>query len=44
MKLVNLIPLKELDFPNQDTFDAYIKQHKMRPDTKVTIAGKKTTA
>jgi hypothetical protein len=44
MKLVNLIPLKELDFRNQAAFDAYIKMHKMRPDTKVTIAGKQTTA
>lgn len=44
MKLVNLIPLKEIDFRNQDAFDAYIKQHDLRPDTKVTIAGKTTTA
>ena len=44
MKLVNLIPLKEIDFRNQDAFDAYEKQHKLRPDTKVTIAGKVTTA
>ncbi len=44
MKLVNLIPLKEIDFRNQDQFDAYIKQHELRPDTKVTIAGKVTTA
>jgi len=44
MKLVNLIPLKEIDFPTQDAFDAYNKQHKLRPDTKVTVAGKKTTA
>ncbi len=44
MRLVNLIPLKEIDFKNQDQFDAYIKQHELRPDTKVTIAGKVTTA
>lgn len=44
MKLVNLIPLKEIDFRNQDAFDAYQKQHQLRPDTKVTIAGKATTA
>jgi hypothetical protein len=44
MKLVNLIPLKEIDFKNQDQFDAYIKQHELRPSTKVTIAGKTTTA
>jgi hypothetical protein len=44
MKLVNLIPLHEIDFKNQDAFDSYQKQHKLRPDTKVTIAGKVTTA
>jgi len=44
MKLVNLIPLKEIDFRNQDAFDAYIKKHDIRPSTKVTIAGKTTTA
>jgi hypothetical protein len=44
MKLVNLVPLKEIDFRNQDAFDAYNKQHQLRPDTKVTIAGKLTTA
>lgn len=44
MKLVNLVPLKEIDFRNQDQFDNYIKQHELRPDTKVTIAGKVTTA
>ncbi len=44
MKLVNLIPLKEIDFRNQDQFDNYIKQHELRPSTKVTIAGKVTTA
>ena len=44
MKLVNLIPLKEIDFKNQDQFDAYSKAHELRPATKVTIAGKVTTA
>ncbi len=44
MKLVNLIPLKEIDFRNQDAFDDYNKKHKLRPDTKVTIDGKPTTA
>jgi hypothetical protein len=44
MKLVNLIPLKEIDFRNQDQFDDYQKKHNLRPDTKVTIAGKPTTA
>jgi len=44
MKLVNLVPLKEIDFRNQDQFDDYVKNHELRPDTKVTIAGKVTTA
>ena len=44
MKLVNLIPLKEIDFRNQNQFDDYAKKHTLRPDTKVNIAGKKTTA
>lgn len=44
MKLVNLIPLNEIDFPNQKSFDAYNKKHKLRPDTEVTVAGRKTTA
>ena len=44
MKLIDLIPLKEIDFRNQDQFDDYTKQHSLRPDTKVTIAGKVTTA
>jgi hypothetical protein len=43
MKLVNLIPLKEIDFRNQDQFDDYQQQHSLRPDTKVTIAGKPQT-
>jgi hypothetical protein len=52
--LVDLIPLKErkfikthlqeLEFTHQRSFDAYKKTHKLRPDTKVTIAGKETTA
>ena len=44
MKLVNLIPIKEIDFPSQKAFDAYNKQHDLRPTTKVKIAGKTTTA
>ena len=44
MRLINLIPLQEIDFASQKGFDAYSKQHKLRPDTKVTIAGKTTTA
>ena len=44
MKLVNLVPLKEIDFRNQDQFDDYVKNHELRPDTKVTINGKVTTA
>lgn len=44
MRLVNLIPITEIDFPNQDAFDNYNKQHDLRPTTKVTIAGKTTTA
>ena len=44
MRLINLIPLQEIDFASQKGFDAYNKQHKLRPDTKVTIAGKTTTA
>ena len=51
--LVDLIPLKErkfikthlqeLEFTHQRSFDAYKKTHKLRPDTKVTIAGKPQT-
>ena len=44
MKLVDLIPLQEIDFPNQRAFDQYNKVHKLRPDTKVTVAGRVTTA
>jgi hypothetical protein len=44
MKLINLIPLKEIDFPSQGAFDTYSKNHKLRPTTKVKIAGKTTTA
>jgi len=54
MRLVDLIPIKErkfiktrlqeLEFTHQSSFDAYKKTHKLRPDTKVTIAGKETTA
>jgi hypothetical protein len=44
MRLVNLMPLNEIDFPNQRAFDDYNKIHKLRPDTEVTVAGRKTTA
>ena len=44
MKLINLIPLQEIDFPSQGAFDRYNKQHKLRPDTKVVVAGRVTTA
>jgi uncharacterized membrane protein YgcG len=54
IKLIELIPksqlnfvkqtnLKELEFKTQGSFDAYKKRHKMRPDTKVKIAGKEMT-
>jgi hypothetical protein len=36
--------LNEMDFRNQTQFDKYSSQHKLRPSTKVTIAGKTTTA
>tara|TARA_R100000008_G_C3580905_1_gene168448 strand:- start:490 stop:2376 length:1887 start_codon:yes stop_codon:yes gene_type:complete len=35
--------LYELEFRNQDAFDAYNKKHKMRKSTKVTIGDKETT-
>jgi len=35
--------LNELEFGTQKSFDAYKKDHDMRPDTKVTVAGNKTT-
>ena len=44
MRLINLTPLHEIDFPSQAAFDTYSKNHKLRPDTKVNIAGKNTTA
>ena len=44
MRLINLTPLHEIDFRNQAAFDTYNKQHKLRPDTKVNVAGKNTTA
>jgi len=44
MKLINLMPLQEIDFPNQKSFDDYNRVHKLRPDTKVTVAGRVTTA
>jgi hypothetical protein len=36
--------LKEIEFATQKAFDTYSKNHKLRPDTKVKIAGKDTTA
>ena len=36
-------PLKEINFGSQNAFDDYIKQHDLRPDTKVTIRGKTMT-
>ena len=44
MRLINLIPLHEIDFPSQGAFDRYNQQHKLRPDTKVVVAGRVTTA
>ena len=44
MRLIDLTPLHEIDFPNQKSFDSYNKIHKLRPDTKVTVAGRVTTA
>lgn len=44
MRLINLIPLKEIDFSSQGAFDRYNQQHKLRPDTKVVVAGRVTTA
>lgn len=44
MKLKDLLPINEIEFRNQKEFDKYTKQHKLRPDTKVKIAGKTTTA
>ena len=44
MRLINLIPLQEIDFPSQTAFDTYSKNHKLRPDTKVVVAGRVTTA
>lgn len=44
MRLVDLMPLQEIDFPNQRAFDQYNKSHKLRPDTKVTVTGRVTTA
>ena len=44
MRLIDLTPLHEIDFPNQRAFDSYNKVHKLRPDTKVVVAGRVTTA
>ena len=42
IKLKDLI--KEIEFSTQKAFDTYSKAHKLRPDTKVKVAGKNTTA
>lgn len=42
IKLINII--SELEFASQKQSDNYADNHTMRPSTKVTIAGKKTTA
>jgi len=44
MKLINLISLNELEFDTHQAFDNYTQAHKLRPDTKVKVAGKVTTA
>ena len=44
MSLIDLTPLHEIDFSSQGAFDRYNKQHKLRPDTKVVVAGRVTTA
>ncbi len=36
--------VNELNFLNKKTFDIYTKNHKLRPDTQVTIDGKSMTA
>ena len=35
--------IKEMDFEDEESFKKYQSQHKMRPTTKVNIAGKETT-
>jgi hypothetical protein len=40
---VDLRPLKEIHFGSQNAFDDYVKQHELRPDTKITIRGKAMT-
>jgi hypothetical protein len=44
MKLKDLLPINEIEFRNQKEFDKYSQKHDLRPDTKVKIAGKTTTA
>jgi hypothetical protein len=36
-------PLKEIHFGSQNAFDDYVKNHDLRPDTKITIRGKAMT-
>ena len=35
--------VREMDFKDKESFEKYKSQHKMRPTTKVNIAGKETT-
>lgn len=42
--LLNESVLNELDFGTQKAFDDYQKSHDLRPDTQVTVAGKKMSA
>ena len=45
IKLKELVKLyKEMDFKSQKAFQKYAAKHKMRKTTKVSIAGKETTA
>lgn len=43
MKITKLLK-EDLNFATKDAFDAYNKAHKLRPTTKVTVAGKSTIA
>jgi hypothetical protein len=36
--------IREMDFKNKESFRDYQSKHKMRPTTKISIAGKETTA
>jgi len=43
--LIELIKkqINEINFPDKEAFNLYKSKHKMRPSTKINIAGKKTT-